>query len=34
MMTVQVMWCQQPDAVGGQPKEGWTCNTQLVICGG
>jgi hypothetical protein len=24
MMIVQVMWCQQQDAVGGQPKEGWT----------
>ncbi|XP_035822225.1 serine/threonine-protein kinase SIK2-like isoform X2 [Zea mays] len=22
--TVQVMWCQPQDAVGGRPKEGWT----------
>jgi hypothetical protein len=24
MMIVQVRWCQQRDAVDGQPKEGWT----------
>jgi hypothetical protein len=24
MTIVQVMWCQPRDAVGGQPKEGWT----------
>jgi hypothetical protein len=23
-MIVQVMWCQQQDADGGQPKEEWT----------